>query len=203
MAKGWAVFVGAIGVSVGFLAGFLSAIRMNPATADRYVLSLGSVGEWVSGIGALAAVVTAVVIAEKQRRENMEQISFTPSLKRLVNVSPMSSERSLVVDVVSTGNRPARIIGAKILNPSGKSCWVSNHAGESGKKFPIDLNYGEGLDIWIESLDVRSVLESFDDGCSKAKMVVNTTLGSWDVDVSQQLAILKKERNNPEKSIFD
>lgn len=203
MAKGWAALIALIGMSIGCLAGFLIAIQMNPGTADRYVLSLGSVGEWVSGVGALAAVVAAFVLADMQRRENMERLVLKCDLKRFRNDGACSVAKSLVVDIVSIGNRPARLTGAKILDRQGRICWTGYHAGETGKGFPIELNYGEQIDIWIGGVDVKDVIDHFEDDFSNAKMIVTTTLVSWDINISGKLKQLQFDRANPPESLFD
>ncbi len=203
MAKGWAALIAVIGMSVGVLAGFLTAIQMNPGTADRYVLSLGSVGEWVSGVGALAAVVVAIVLADKQRQENMERIVLKCDLQRFRNDGAGSVAKSLVVDAVSSGNRPARLTGAKILDRKGNICWTGHHAGEAGKGFPIELNYGEKTEIWIGAVDVKDVIEHFDGDFSSAKMIVTSTLASWEINISEHLKQLQFYRDNPPKSLFN
>lgn len=202
MARGWAAVIAVVGASIGGLAGFLIAIQMNPSTADRYVLSLGSVGEWFSGVGAFAAVITAIVLADNQRRENMERIVLKCELKRFVHGDPLNTAKSLVVGVVSTGNRPARLTGAKILARQGGVQWMAFHSGEKGRGFPVDLNYGEETDIWIGAGEIKDLIESFDGDFSNTKMTVTSTLMSWEIDISEKLKQLIFERDNPPKSLF-
>lgn len=202
MAKGWVAFLSVFCVAGGVSAGFLAGIQVNPNTADRYVLNLGSVGEWFSGFGALAAVVTAIALAEKQRRDNSERIELSPEVRQLPSGAEINRSKSLAVDVVSVGNRPARLTGAKILCSDGTIRWRGFCCGPEGKGFPVNLNYGENTQVWIASGEVKDFLETFDGDFSGTKMIITTTLKSWNVDISEKLKQLKLERDNPPKSIF-
>ncbi|WP_223553440.1 hypothetical protein [Pseudomonas sp. BF-R-01] len=191
MARGWTALIAILGTVAGGFAGFFFAIHMNPETADRYVLDLGSVGEWVSGIGALVAVVTAILLADQQRKDNAERLVLNCQLMTADDATAIYGARDVVVEIVSAGNRPSRIKGAKIWATPGESGHRIYYAGPAGKGFPLELNYGETLDIRLEHRRAMEVCEYFNSrhegDFSNAKMTVFTTLGSHDIDLSSQL----------------
>ncbi len=191
MAKGWTLFIAAVGLVAGGFAGFFFAIHMNPETADRYVLDLGSVGEWFSGLGAFAAVVTALIIADKQRRDNAEKVLLTCGILSAIDGTEMHDAKDLVIEAVSAGNRPVRLKSAKIWAKPGESGHRIYSAGVSGAGFPIELNYGESLDIRLPFQRAKEVCDYFRSkhggDFSNARITVYSTLGSWDLSIARQL----------------
>lgn len=200
MAKGWALFLAGLGLVLGGVAGFFFAIHMNPETADRYVLDLGSVGEWFSGLGAFAAVVTALVIADKQRRDNAEKVLLSCRLVSAIDGTELYDAKDLVIEVVSAGNRPVRLQSAKIWANPGESGYRISSAGAAGAGFPIELNYGENTDIRLEFQRAKDVCDYFQKehggDFSSARITVCSTLGSWELSIARQLVEWKALRAN-------
>lgn len=199
MTKGWMLLIVGIAFIAGGFAGFFFAIHMNAETADRYVLYLGSVGEWVSGIGALVAVIVAVLLADKQRKDAAERLLINCDLMIASDATAICDARDVVVEVISAGARPAKIKGVKIWGKAGESGYRIFNVGTAGQGFPIDLNHGETMDIRLQSQRCAEIFEFFEKyhrgDISKARLTVFSTLASWDVDISSQLAKWKLQRD--------
>ena len=176
------------------------AIHMNPETADRYVLDLGSVGEWFSGFGAFAAVITALLIADKQRRDNAEKLLLTCRISSAIDGTQMYNAQDLVIEIVSAGYRPVRLKSAKIWAKPGESGHRIYSAGVAGAGFPLELNYGETLDIRLPFRRAKEVCEYFQSkhggDFSNARITVYSTLGSWDLSIAKQLVEWKTLQAN-------
>lgn len=199
MTNGWVLSIAIASLVVGVFTGFFFAIHMNAETADRYVLYLGSVGEWVSGIGALVAVVTAVVLADKQRKDAAEHLILGCDLRIANDGTALYGELDIVVEVVSSGLRPAKIKSVKVWGTPGESGYRIFSPRSSGHSFPVELNYGDTLDIRLESQRCAQIIDFFKvkhgGDLSKARLTVSSTLASWDIDISKQLARWKLKRD--------
>lgn len=180
------------------LFGLTAGINFNPASTVKFVPNWGSVGDWVSGIGALLAVVVAVRLADMQRKDNAEKVNLKCQIKPADNASMIFGGKDLVVELISSGNRPVRVSGATIGAKGKESGWKAYMAGPTGQGFPINLNYGEGTEIRLSFRDVTVVLDHFNSeyqgDLTKAQVTVFSTLGHWELDVSAELSELKMLR---------
>lgn len=190
------------GMALAFLlGGFLGltvGINLNPQSTVQFVPDWGSVGDWVSGLGALLAVVVAIWLADVQRKENAEKLQLRCEIKPAADGSSIFGGKDLVVELISSGNRPVRVSGARIGAKKSPKGWTAYMAGPTGRGFPFTLNYGESEEIRLSYSDVTDVLRFFDanhDGdLSIAQAVVFSTLGHWELDVSAILSELKRYR---------
>ncbi|WP_085678132.1 MULTISPECIES: hypothetical protein [unclassified Pseudomonas] len=72
--KGVAVVVAVLVVAVlSALAGLTAGINLNPQSTVKFVPDWGSVGDWVSGIGALLAVIASLYMVQRSERFQLER----------------------------------------------------------------------------------------------------------------------------------
>lgn len=102
-----------LGFPIAFTAGVVLSLDIaadnNPAETLRTLA--GSVGDWVSGLGSLAAAAVAVYLADNQRRNNVPKI----------DVDQYYSESGLVIDLTSCGEKDAVVRGVYIRDTVKKN----------------------------------------------------------------------------------
>lgn len=184
---------------LGGLLGLTAGVNLNPNVTVSFVPNWGSLGDWVSGVGALLAVVVAIWLADTQRKDNAEKLTLRCGIKPASDGTMIFGGRDLVVELISSGNRPVRVSGAQIGAKGKIGGWKAYMAGPTGRGFPFTLNYGEGEEIRLSFRDVSDVLDHFSaeyhGDLSKAKATVFSTLGHWEVDISKTLSELKTIRD--------
>ena len=138
-----AIVAGAVGVPTVFTAGVVVALSFasgaNPAETLKTVL--GSVGDWVSGLGALSASLIAIYLADKQRRESL------PKIKVEQSVDPYT----IYFDIVSTGDRSVLLTGAFLR--SRKQGTTATLAGRD--VFPKRLDFADVLKLELDGYQYR------------------------------------------------
>ncbi|MGY2338004.1 hypothetical protein ACW9HW_02010 [Pseudomonas sp. SDO5532_S415] len=174
MTKGWVGLLVVVSSLVGLVVGFAFAIRLNPQTADVYLLNLGSVGDWVSGVGALSAVFVTLWLNDKQRKENTERIK----------VEQVSREEGLLISVISSGNRPSLVTGLYIGHKNSEEKLHLSKSNFLKEKFPIGrIDFGELISVLVlDKFDLQIAQEAekrfgkkFDD----LLLIVTTSLGRF------------------------
>lgn len=186
-------------VGLAFLLGLSFGLgESNASFVNEVVPVLSMIGGWVSGIGALAAVLTTLWLADKQRRENAEKLELRCEIKPAVGGTSLWGGKDLVVEFICSGTRPVRVSGARIGARKSSKGWIAYMSGPTGKGFPFTLNYGESEEIRLSYRDITDVLSYFDANhngdLSIAQAVVFSTLGHWELDVSSVLSQLKHYR---------
>jgi|GEM_PF-2909296 len=140
MTKGWVGLLVAISLLVGLVVGFAFAIQLNPQTADVYLLNLGSVGDWVSGVGALTAVFVTLWLSDKQRKENTERIK----------VEQVSRDEGLLISVISSGNRPSFVTGLYIGHKGSEEKIHLSKSSLLKDRFPVGrIDFGELISVLV------------------------------------------------------
>jgi len=140
---------------------------------------LSMLGGWVSGIGALAAVLTTLWLADKQRREDVESLRVT------INMSLIHPDKPwfITVQTVADGKRPATIRGLTFTSPHAKSALHVTGFMAFGNQMPIQLSYGEKADFHLEYGIERQLRGFVDEHCNGKsaglKVVVSTNLNSF------------------------
>lgn len=174
MTKAWVSVLVALSVLAGFAMGFAVAIKINPETADLYLLNLGSVGDWVSGIGALAAVLVTLWLSDKQRKENTERIT----------VEQVSREEGLLIKIISSGNRPSFVTGLYIGEKSSEKKLNLSTGEFLEKRFPIGrIDFGELISVLVlDKFDLKIAQEverKFNGNFGSLLLVITTSLGRF------------------------
>lgn len=169
-----------VGVPSIFTAGVVVALCFaadaNPADALKTVL--GSVGDWVSGLGALSASVIAIHLADKQRRDGLPKIE----------VSQDADPELVYIKVASAGDRSVLVTGILVHSRKRRSRTRLLHRDF----FPKRLEFGDFIDIELDGTQLRgasNVLCGEDDMCdlSDLEILVETSLGTHSFAASDEL----------------
>lgn len=174
MKKLWMCVFIAISLLAGIAIGFAAAIQINPQTADIYLLNLGSVGDWVSGVGALAAVFVTLWLNDKQRRENTEKIT----------VEQVSRQEGLLIKIISAGNRPSLVTGLYIGEKNSEKRLNLSTSKFIEKRFPIGrIDFGELISVLVlDKFDLEIAQDAdqrFNGNFGGLLLVVTTSLGRF------------------------
>jgi hypothetical protein len=126
-----------VGLVFVFFAGIGVGITVTTeAKPSEYVAEvIGSVGDWISGLGALAAAVIAINLADRQRQDSLPRIEIKQ------DVDP----KEISIDIVSLGDRGALILGVFLRSRKLGSRARLVHSDETPKR----LEYGELFKIVI------------------------------------------------------
>lgn len=176
------------------LLGLTAGINLNPESTVKFVPSWGSLGDWVSGLGALLAVLVTLWLADKQRREDVE------SLKVGLVVGMMSNGPALLfasVNVTSDGKRPVLITGITFMSRHAKHAVHVTGFMSFGHSLPIRLNYGEQAQFPLEfgfENDLNNFVHTHCSGIADGlRVVVSTSLNEFTKPVP--LSMLTMNRN--------
>ncbi len=170
----------ASGVVLGFAAGFALAIQMNPETADRYVLNLGSLGEWASAIASAAAVLTALWLAWKQRRDSEEKILL----------KQYSTRDGYWLSLVSSGGRTATVLEVFLTSKRGEQTIALSRPPlvQSGD-LPRQMQYGDTYTITADASEYGRIATEWAQAHPGSSIpllyvVVVTSLGSFEQEIN-------------------
>ena len=170
------IWLGAVAICVVCtLLGLTIGINLNPESTTRYVLTWGSLGDWVAGVGTFTAVAVALWQSYILRKEDVEDLIIDQRQVR----------QRWVISVISRGKRPARVLGIAFRSrrtgfilPIKRFIFDGDNAS-----LPQTLNYAENLDFvtrtdMFENLAINAVL-AFDEDLEDLEIHVKTTLGSF------------------------
>lgn len=172
-------------VGIAFLLGMSYGLGQS---SDKFITSvvpvLSMLGAWISGLGALAAVVTTLWLANKQRREDVEH------LKVSLNIGLMNPDEPwfISVDVVSDGRRPATVRGIAFTSPHAKHALHLTGFMSYGAQLPVQLSYGEKAGFMLSygsEIELRRFVSEYCGGKAKGlKIAASTNLNSFEAPVS-------------------
>ncbi len=176
------------------LLGLTAGINLNPESTIKFVPAWGSLGDWVSGLGALLAVLVTLWLADKQRREDVE------SLKVGLVIGMMSNGPELFfasVNVTSDGKRPVLITAITFMSRHAQQAMHVTGFMPFGNSLPIRLNYGEQAQFPLE-FGFENALNNFvHNHCSGRAdgltVVVSTSLNEFSKPVP--ISMLSMNRN--------
>ncbi|EKT4472946.1 hypothetical protein QEM11_003848 [Pseudomonas putida] len=120
------------GCAVCGLLGLTAGINLNPASTVKFVPVWGSFGDWVSGIGALLAVVVALWQIHRQQERERPKILLHHHLQA----------NGWSLGVVSDGISPVTVLGAYILYDQTSQIDLVDRLPE-GYQLPRRLDRGE------------------------------------------------------------
>jgi len=127
-----AILIAVLGLPIAFTAGVVISLDVasekNPAKTLKELM--GSAGDWVSGSGALAAAAVAVYLADKQRREELPNLS-------------VSVHGSYAFSVVNNGRLPIEVNGRWLYLTSKYGTFVFGHDLEEESGERAVLGFGE------------------------------------------------------------
>ena len=100
---------------------------------------LNVTGTWISGIGALGAVIVALWLAEKQRRNDREEIKIEFEFVVVAG----NSKEYLMISAVSVGNRPSELNSVTIYSEKASTRLYVSEFQKRSTELPVNLGYGK------------------------------------------------------------
>ncbi len=185
------VLVTAILVGFAFLLGFSFGLGSSHASfVNEVVPVLSMLGGWVSGIGALAAVITTLVLARKQRKEDVEHLQVALKMSLMTNGGPWFMN----LQVASDGRRPSTVTGIAFTSPHAKhACHITGFMN-GGSQLPVQLGYGEQANFMLDYGTEERLCDFVSRYCggkaSGLKVVVSTNLNSFSHPVDKNFLTL-------------
>lgn len=116
------------------LLGLTAGINLNPATTVHFVPNWGSVGDWVSGVGALLAVAVALWQVHRQQEREKPRIGLHHNLS--------VRNGGLALGIVSEGHAPVTILGAHLVYDQASTIDFADRLPNKCA-FPTRLDRGE------------------------------------------------------------
>jgi hypothetical protein len=188
----WIVLVVALAACAlsGFL-GLTAGINLNPQTTVRFVPNWGSLGDWVSGIGAFSAVAVTLWLADKQRREDVENIRV--SVRSAITDTGYGGWFIALV-LTSDGKRTAKVTGLSIQSPHAKSYLQITQFWMGSDSLPASLSYGDSISLHLEpgfDRQISNFVTKHCNGNAKGlKIVARTTLHEFSGSIHKSLLTL-------------
>lgn len=186
------LILAALGVLLLCLMIFLLGVAFGTSTnnlefKETILPVLSVVGSWVSGIGALGAVLVALWIAEKQRRGDKENLKLAFDFV----VTSAQSNAVLMVSAVSVGKRPSEINSIIIFDPKASAQLYIARFLPGSSSIPTNLGYGKKA-AWLceEGFErhIGSYLKSYCNGkASYLKICVSTTTENFMLTPSKEM----------------
>lgn len=188
----WILFgiVLALCVASGLL-GLTAGINLNPESTVKFVPLWGSLGDWVSGIGALSAVAVTLWLADKQRREDVESVRV--SVRSAITDTGYGGW-FISVGLTSDGKRTAKVTGLSIQSPHSKKYLHVVQFWMGSDPLPASMMYGDSLSLNLEPGFDRRIKQFVAEHCSGnangLKFVVKTTLHEFSGSIHKKLLTL-------------
>jgi hypothetical protein len=182
----------ALGVLLLCLMLFLLGVAFGTSTSnaefkESILPVLSVVGSWVSGIGALGAVLVALWISEKQKRSDKEHLELGFDFV----VTQPYTNAVLMVSAVSTGKRPSEINSIAIYSQGATAQMYIARLLPGSSAIPINLGYGKKA-TWLceEGFEhhIGSYLKTYcNSKASQLKICVSTTTENFTITPSKEM----------------
>lgn len=172
--------------AVSGLLGLTAGINLNPVSTVSFVPNWGSLGDWVSGVGALLAVITSFVLVRRNERSQAER-----EREHLV-VDQWASDFTVSIRVISRGYLPCTIKGVLLEGPAGGAIDLQRLLpGSSKVAFPVRLEVRSDLQLAWHILELTGLLNSialFDPEQQRGlRLCVATAMDEHRFDLSQEI----------------
>ena len=171
---------------ISFALGVAFGITTDDADFKGYWIPvLGMIGGWVSGLGALTAVVVSLWLAHKQSREDTELVDG--SFFEATN----GREDFFALTIVSKGKRPAKVRSITLGGLGAKKHLFVAQWGVGSNDLPAFLNYGE--DAFFRFRDdfgvtINEFITNNLDGIeSRLRVIVSTTVKTYEFKLYKPL----------------
>ncbi|MBC8782836.1 hypothetical protein [Pseudomonas fluorescens] len=165
------------------LLGLTAGINMNPTSTVRFVPDWGSFADWVSGFGSVSAAVVALHLANLQRKNNTAKIE----------ISQFFEKDNYTVDLVSTGDRTAIVVGVYIRSPNHQKQILLNRSPVEGHEKALGrYEYGEKRRITVAAYfsglarDIQD--ETGNSNFDELQLVVATGIAEFKVKLDPKFA---------------
>lgn len=166
------------------LLGLTAGINLNPVSTVQFVPSWGSLGDWVSGLGALLAVLVTLWLADKQRREDVESLKV--QVKSAIRTDGVGGW-FISVTITGNGNRAAQVNSLSVHSPqAGHSLAITGYQHGSDA-LPASLSYGQSISLYMPpgfDQELNNFVEHYCGGSHRGlKFIVHTALRDFDAPI--------------------
>ncbi len=153
--KGVATAVAVLVVAVlAALGGLTAGINLNPQSTVRFVPDWGSVGDWVSGVGALLAVVASLYMVRRSERFQLARDSERLMLTQELDLA------WLTLRVGCSGLRACTVQDVRICHGKKHRSLKHDLSGKSKGKLPCKLEPGESFELDWSGLEIKPIVQT-------------------------------------------
>lgn len=152
---------------------------------------LSMLGGWVSGIGALAAVLTTLWLADKQRREDVESLQV--QVRSAIAMNGLGGW-FIALNVISDGKRPVEVTNISVMSPHAKAYIPITDLAYGSSALPVSLSYGQRASFHLLAgfeREIRGFVNSHCKGrAAGLKVIISTTLKDFEAPLPEHLLTL-------------
>ncbi|QBQ11160.1 MULTISPECIES: hypothetical protein [unclassified Pseudomonas] len=126
------------------LLGLTAGINLNPESTVRFVPAWGSLGDWISGIGALLAVVTSLYLVRRNEALQHERE------REKIEVEQWAENFFCSIRVISLGIFPCTVKSVFLLGPDDGAVPLNPYLPEENRlQLPVRLEIREDIHfVW-------------------------------------------------------
>lgn len=190
----WAllIVVLAIVISLAFLLGLSFGLgNSHGKFITETVPVLSMLGGWVAGIGALAAVLTTLRLADKQRREDVENLRVSV---RSAIADTGKGGWFIAIGITSDGKRPVKVTSLSVQSPHARNYLHISQFWWGSDPLPASMTYGDSISLHLAPGFDRQISNYVQKHCSGnsrgLKFVVSTTLHEFSGPIHNSLLTL-------------
>ncbi|ROO33390.1 hypothetical protein [Pseudomonas sp. 7SR1] len=136
------------------LLGLTAGINQNPQSTVKFVPEWGSVGDWVSGVGALGAVVVSLYMVKRSERFQLARDSEQLMLAQETGFA------YLTLRIGCSGLRTCAVRDVRICHGLKRRSLKRDLSAESEGAFPCKLEPGESIELDWSGLEIKPILSS-------------------------------------------
>lgn len=144
-------------------------------------------GDWISGLGALGAVLTALWIAEKQTKDDTEKLNISFNVMVFTGLSG----EYLTVRVVSNGKRPSNVTSIVFSSPLSTVNIMVREFHHLSHPLPINLGYGvDAAFIFSAGFEehIANYIKNHCGGLAEGlELIVVSTIKTYNVKIDSKL----------------
>lgn len=152
---------------------------------------LSMLGGWVAGIGALAAVLTTLWLADKQRREDVENLRVSV---RSAITNTGEQGWFITLAITSDGKRPVKVTGVSVQSPHARNYLHIHQFWMGSDRLPAAMTYGDSISLNLTPGFDQQISRYVEHYCrgntSELKFVVSTTLHEFNAPIDKNLLTL-------------
>lgn len=191
---GWSFLLVVLTTVVGFA--FLLGLSFGLGNSHGKFIAetvpvLSMLGGWVSGIGALAAVLTTLWLADKQRRDDVESLRVSV---RSAIANTGEGGWFIAVKVTSDGKRPVKVTSLSVHSPYAKKYMHVARFWLGSDPLPASMTYGDSISLHLTPGFDGELNEFVNKHChgktAGLKFVVNTSLHEFSGAIHKNLLTL-------------
>lgn len=135
------------------LAGLTAGINLNPHSTVKFVPDWGSVGDWVSGVGALLAVIASLYMV---KRSEHFQLARDSEQLMLVQEHDLAG---LTLRVGCSGLRACAVKDVRLCHGKKHRSLRHNLSDKSKGKFPCKLDPGDSFELDWSGHELEQIVD--------------------------------------------